>query len=470
MLFTNTGPVDAYRGAGRPEMGYLLERLVSRAARELGADPIELRRKNMITPAQMPYKNPAGQTYDCGDFAKVLEEAMAAADWDGFAARKAAAAERGLLYGRGLACYIEITGSARVTEAVNLTVEADGTVTLVSGTQQIGQGIQTSYAQIVAELLGVPPEAVRVIQGDTDVARSGGGAGGSRSLQVGGSAALMGSRKLIEEGKALAAKELEAAAVDIEFAAGRYRIAGTDRSIGLAELAARQPGRRIAIAHSETVKGQTWPNGCQICEAEVDPDTGEVRLARLVAVDDVGRVMNPLIAEGQVHGGMMQGIGQALMEQSVYDDSGQLLTGSFMDYAMPRADALPRARHRLRRVGSQRAQCARRQGRRRGRLPRRDAGGGQRGARCARRARRRRARHAAHSGEGLARAERARLAATGLSRAQPGFEACSADAPVPAPAPGGGRAAEPIALARSMSSFACGLSVVSMWCRSQKLR
>ena len=342
MLFTHTAPVDAYRGAGRPEMGYLLERLVARAARELGTDPIALRLKNMIAPTQMPYRNPAGQTYDCGDFAKLLKETMAAADWDGFAARKAAAAKRGLLYGRGLACYIENTGSARVTEAVQLSVESDNTVTLVSGTQQIGQGIQTSYAQIVAELLGVPPESVRVIQGDTDVAQSGGGAGGSRSLQVGGSAALAGSRKLIEHGKALAAAELEAAAVDIEFAAGRFRIAGTDRSISLAELAAKQPGQRIGIAHSETVKGQTWPNGCQVCEAEVDPETGIVRLARLVAVDDVGRVMNPLIAEGQVHGGMVQGIGQALMEQSVYDETGQLLTGSFMDYAMPRADQLPR--------------------------------------------------------------------------------------------------------------------------------
>jgi carbon-monoxide dehydrogenase large subunit len=341
MLFTNTTPVDAYRGAGRPEMGYLLERLVTRAARELKVDPIELRLKNMVQPAQMPWKNPAGQTYDCGDFPKLLKQALAAADWAGFAARKDAAAKRGRLYGRGLACYIEITGSARVSEAVILSVEAGGGVTLVSGTQQIGQGIQTSYAQIVAELLGVPPEAVRVIQGDTDVAKSGGGAGGSRSLQVGGSATLMGARALIETGKALAAKELEAAALDIEFADGRYRIAGTDRSIGLAELAGKQPERRISVTHTETVKGQTWPNGCQVCEAEVDPDTGVVRLARLVAVDDVGRVMNPLIAEGQVQGGMMQGIGQALMEQSVYDENGQLLTGSFMDYAMPRADVLP---------------------------------------------------------------------------------------------------------------------------------
>ncbi|MGA8052153.1 MAG: xanthine dehydrogenase family protein molybdopterin-binding subunit [Burkholderiales bacterium] len=341
MFFTHTTPVDAYRGAGRPEMGYLLERLVTRAARELNVDPIELRLKNMVQPAQMPYRNPAGQTYDCGDFPRILKEALVAADWNGFEARKAAAARRGRLYGRGLACYVEITGSARVTEAVTLTVDAGGAVTLISGTQQIGQGIQTSYAQIVAELLGVPPEAVRVIQGDTDFAKTGGGAGGSRSLQVGGSAALVGARVLIDAGKPLAAKELEAAAVDIEFAEGRYRIAGTDRTIGLAELAAKQPERRISVSHTETVKGQTWPNGCQVCEAEVDPETGEVRLARLVAVDDVGRVMNPLIAEGQVHGGMMQGIGQALMEQSVYDENGQLLTGSFMDYAMPRADALP---------------------------------------------------------------------------------------------------------------------------------
>ena len=341
MFFTHTTPVDAYRGAGRPEMGYLLERLVTRAARELNFDPIELRVKNMVKPAQMPYRNPAGQTYDCGDFPRILKEALVAADWNGFEARKAAAARRGRLYGRGLACYVEITGSARVTEEVTLTVDAGGAVTLISGTQQIGQGIQTSYAQIVAELLGVPPEAVRVIQGDTDFAKTGGGAGGSRSLQVGGSAALVGARVLIDTGKPLAAKELEAAAVDIEFAEGRYRIAGTDRTIGLAELAAKQPEWRISVSHTETVKGQTWPNGCQVCEAEVDPETGEVRLARLVAVDDVGRVMNPLIAEGQVHGGMMQGIGQALMEQSVYDENGQLLTGSFMDYAMPRADALP---------------------------------------------------------------------------------------------------------------------------------
>ena len=341
ILFTNTTPVDAYRGAGRPEMGYLLERLVSTAARELGVDPIELRLKNLVRADQMPYKNPAGAVYDCGDFEKILRGAMKAADWEGFEARKKAAKDKGLLYGRGVGCYVEITGSARMSENVILTVEGNGAVTLVSGTQQIGQGIQTAYAQIVAELLGVDPGAVRVIQGDTDIAKTGGGAGGSRTLQVGGSATLLGARALVEAGRQLAAKEFEAAAVDIEFSGGRYRISGTDRSIGLAELAGRQPERRIRIEHTETVAGQTWPNGCQIAEAEVDPETGVVRLTRLTAVDDIGRVMNPLMAEGQVHGGIAQGLGQAFMEQSVYDETGQLLTGSFMDYAMPRAELMP---------------------------------------------------------------------------------------------------------------------------------
>ena len=341
ILFTNTTPVDAYRGAGRPEMGYLLERLVSTAARELGVDPVELRLKNLVRADQMPYKNPAGAIYDCGDFEKILRGAMAAADWKGFPARKAAAEKRGLLYGRGIGCYVEITGSARTSENVILAVEGDGTVTMVSGTQQIGQGIQTAYAQILAELLGVAPEAVRITQGDTDIAKTGGGAGGSRTLQVGGSATLVGARVLIEAGRQLAAKELEAAATDIEFSGGRYRIAGTDRSIGLVELAGKQPERRIRVEHTETVAGQTWPNGCQIAEAEVDPETGVVRLARLTAVDDIGSVMNPLMAEGQVHGGIAQGLGQAFMEQSVYDETGQLLTGSFMDYAMPRAEAIP---------------------------------------------------------------------------------------------------------------------------------
>ena len=341
MLFTNTSPVDAYRGAGRPEMGYLLERLVSLAALELGVDPIELRLKNLVQPANMPYANPAGYTYDCGNFERILRGAAAASDWNGFAVRKAEAARRGNLYGRGIASYIEVTGSGMLSESVQLSVSDAGAVTLVSGTQPIGQGLATSYAQLLAQHLGVSPEAVQSVQGDSDIVKSGGGAGGSRGLQVGGSAAVAGALRLVEIGRVLAASDLEAAVADIEFSAGRYRIAGTDRSIGLAELAAKQPERRIYCEHSETVKGQTWPNGCQVCEVEVDPETGVVRVSRHTAMDDIGSVINPLIAEGQVHGGIAQGLGQALIEHSVYDSTGQLLTGSFMDYALPRADLLP---------------------------------------------------------------------------------------------------------------------------------
>jgi len=341
MLFTHTTPVDAYRGAGRPEMGYLIERLVSRAAQEVGVDPVELRLRNLVGREQMPYTNAVGSTYDCGDFARMLRGALAASDWNGFADRKAAAHARGRLYGRGIACYVENTGSPKLGETVQLTVDADGAATVVSGTQSCGQGVVTSYTQIVADALGLQPEAVRIVQGDTDIAKTGGGAGGSRTLQIGGSAVLMGARALIELGKTLAAKALEAALVDIEFRAGRYRIVGTDRSIGLGDLAARQPEKKLYCEHTETAKGQTWPNGCQVCEVEIDPETGEVRIARHAAVDDIGSVMNPLTAEGQMHGGIAQGAGQALLEHSVYDADGQLLTGSFMDYAMPRADLLP---------------------------------------------------------------------------------------------------------------------------------
>jgi len=341
MMFTNTTPVDAYRGAGRPEMGYLLERLVERAALELGADPVELRLKNLIPAARMPYANPVGYTYDCGEFEKMLRGALQAADWDGFAGRKQAAEARGLRYGRGLACYVEITGSARLTETVRMIAAADGTLEVDSGTQAIGQGLWTAYAQVVAEKLGIDPQTIRVVQGDSDLLDAGGGAGGSRGLQVGGSAALAGALALVEAARPLAAQALEAAAADLEYGAGRFRIAGTDRGIGLAELAGKQPGRRIVCEHTETAKGQTWPNGCQVAEVEVDPETGLVRVARHSAVDDIGRVVNPLTAESQVHGGMAQGLGQALFEQSVYDEHGQLLTGSFMDYAMPRAADMP---------------------------------------------------------------------------------------------------------------------------------
>jgi len=342
MMFTNTGPVDAYRGAGRPEAGYLIERLVSRAAIELGVDPVELRRRNLVRAQDMPYTNAAGYTYDCGDFPGVLDKALAAADWNGFPARRAAAKQRGRLAGRGIACYVEVTGSANLTEAVEVTVTGEGKVIVVSGTQSMGQGLWTAYAQIAAERLGVPIESISVIQGDTAIVKSGGGSGGSRSLQVGGAAVLAGEHAALEAGRKLAAQALEAAEGDIEFRAGRFVIAGTDRGIGLFELAAKQPGAKLAVAASATAKDQTWPNGCQIAEVEIDPETGVVEVTRMTAVDDIGRVMNPLIAHGQIQGGIAQGIGQALVERTVYDrESGQLLTGSFADYAMPRADDMP---------------------------------------------------------------------------------------------------------------------------------
>ncbi|HSD41492.1 MAG TPA: xanthine dehydrogenase family protein molybdopterin-binding subunit [Burkholderiales bacterium] len=342
MMFTNTGPVDAYRGAGRPEAGYLVERLVSRAAIELGLDQAELRRRNAVRRADIPYKNAVGSTFDSGDFAGVLEKALAAADWNGFPARKSAAKKRGLLAGRGIGCYVEVTGSANLSETVDVTVTGDGRVIVVSGTQSMGTGLWTAYAQIVAERLGVAPETVTLIQGDTSIVKTGGGSGGSRSLQVGGGAVLAGANATVETGRKLAAAALEAAEGDIEFRAGRFVIGGTDRGIGLFELAKRQPEAKFVASGSETAKDQTWPNGCQVAEVEIDPETGVVSVTRHVAVDDIGRVMNPLIAHGQIEGGIVQGIGQALVERTVYDpDSGQLLTGSLADYAMPRADDVP---------------------------------------------------------------------------------------------------------------------------------
>ncbi len=341
MQFTHTTPVDAYRGAGRPEMGYLLERLVSRAALDAGVDPIELRRRNLVTAAEMPWKNAAGLTYDCGDFPAVLDACVRASDWDGYAARAQASRARGLLRGRGVACYVEITGSAKLDEAVDVNVLADGRVTVAAGTQPMGQGLWTSYAQIVAERLGIALEQVVLVHGDTAIVKSGGGSGGSRSLQVGGTAVLAGANAVVEAARRLASHALEAAEADIELANGRLRIAGTDRSIGLFELAARAPEGRIAVTATGAASGQTWPNGCQIAEVEIEPETGAVRVVRHTAVDDIGRVMNPLIAHGQVEGGIVQGLGQALLEDCVHDAAAQLVSGSFMDYAMPRADDVP---------------------------------------------------------------------------------------------------------------------------------
>jgi carbon-monoxide dehydrogenase large subunit len=339
-VLTNTMATGAYRGAGRPEANYLMERLMEKAAREMKRDPVELRRRNFIRPEQLPYATQLGDWYDSGDFARVLDRVLEAADWKGFATRREASRARGRLRGRGLAVYLEWTG-AIPTETVDIQVDADGTVTVFSGTQAMGQGLETSYTQLVTEVLQIPAKAIRIVQGDTDRA-NGVGSVGSRSAFVGGSAVVAATRKVIVRGKELAAEALEAAAADIEYRDGRFRVAGTDLALGLDELAARQGERLIRVSATETPSAPSWPNGAQVCEVEIDPQTGAVELARVASVDDIGRIINHMIVEGQVQGGIAQGAGQALMEQVVYDpESGQLLTGSLMDYCVPRADQFP---------------------------------------------------------------------------------------------------------------------------------
>jgi carbon-monoxide dehydrogenase large subunit len=341
-VVTNTVPVTAYRGAGRPEGVYLMERLVEQAARELGRDPIALRRQNLIRPEAFPFVAASGLTYDSGDFEAVLDAALEKADWRGFPARKAESERRGKLRGRGLCAYLEVTappskehGGIRFTE--------DGRVILVSGTLDYGQGHRTAFAQVLHEKLGVPFDRIELLQGDSDELLYGGGTGGSRSIMVAAKATLEAAEQVIAKGKALAAELMEAAEADILFEAGTFTVAGTDRRIGLLELAAkgRELGRPLDTDLVSENPPSAFPNGCHVAEVEVDPETGEVRLDRYVAVDDFGVLVNPLLVEGQVHGGVVQGIGQALLEHTVYDPSGQLLTGSFMDYALPRADELP---------------------------------------------------------------------------------------------------------------------------------
>ena len=342
MRFTHTAPVDAYRGAGRPEMGYLVERLVHKSAIELGIDPVELKRRNFIRSDQMPYRNPVGWTYECGAFETLLDKAMAAIDWAGFEARKSEALARGKLLGHGTASYIEVTGSGLLTEEVDVALRSDGSVVVVCGTQSMGQGLRTSFAQVAADTLQIEPDRIHIFEGDSAVVRSGGGSGGSRSLQVGGNAVMSGATTLVTRGRELAAQMLEAPVSDIEYANGVFTIVGTDRRVSLADIAKAQPSREVQVTASATATGQTWPNGCQAIEVEIDRETGALTITRMVAVDDIGTVVNPMIAHGQIHGGIVQGLGQALMENVVYDrESGQLLTGSFLDYAMPRASDVP---------------------------------------------------------------------------------------------------------------------------------
>ncbi|MBL8670894.1 MAG: xanthine dehydrogenase family protein [Alphaproteobacteria bacterium] len=339
-VLTHTMSVHPYRGAGRPEANYVMERLLDAAARQLGRDPAALRRLNLVPPAQMPYRTAVGETIECGNFPRMLDQAVERADGAGFEKRRRAAKRRGMLLGRGIASYVEWTGANQLAEAVSLIAGADGTVTLHSATQAMGQGLETSYVQILADRLGIAPERIRVLQGDTDIAQ-GFGSMASRSLFVGGSAVAEGAGVLVDRLRALAGEALEADTTDIAYRHGVLSVAGTDRRVEIADLARRQKEQRIVVDHRAVVGAAAWPNGCHACEVEVDPETGRVRLVRYVGVDDVGRVVHPAIVEGQVHGGIAQGVGQALLEQCVYDRDGQLLTGSFMDYAMPRASDLP---------------------------------------------------------------------------------------------------------------------------------
>ncbi len=341
-VVTNTVPLTAYRGAGRPEGVYLVERLVEQAARELGRDPIELRRQNLIRPDELPYRAASDLTYDSGDFPVVLEAALAKADWAGFPARRSESERRGRLRGRGLCAYLEVTappgkehGGIRFTE--------DGRVLLISGTLDYGQGHRTAFAQVLHEKLGVPFERIELVQGDSDQLLYGGGTGGSRSIMAASKATLEAADRVIAKGRALAADLLEAAEADILFEGGTFTVAGTDRRIGILELAARgrELGRPLDTDLVSETPPSAFPNGCHVAEVEVDPETGVVELVRYVAVDDFGTLVNPLLVEGQVHGGVVQGIGQALLERTVHDSAGQLLSGSFMDYALPRADQLP---------------------------------------------------------------------------------------------------------------------------------
>ena len=337
-VMTNTATVGAYRGAGRPEAIYIVERLMDAAARELRLDPAELRRRNMIRPQQMPYQNPMAQSYDSGDFERILDQGLELADWHGFGARRAASERAGRLRGRGIATFLEWTSGAVFDERVTIDVLPDGIVELASGVMGMGQGIATSLAQLAVDVFQLPIERIRVLTGDTDRV-NGFGSAGSRSLYIGGSAVQAASLRTIDEGKQLAANALEAPAADVEYRAGRFTVAGTDLGIDLFELAAQQPQARIHVDSTNTTAGPSWPNACHVCEVEIDPATGAVAVVAYASVNDIGRVVSPQLARGQVEGGVAQGVGQALCEHVAYDaSSGQALSASFMDYAVPRVD------------------------------------------------------------------------------------------------------------------------------------
>jgi len=362
-VFTNTVPVDAYRGAGRPEATFLLERLVDICALEMGMDRVEIRRRNFIPASAFPYQTPVALQYDSGDYHASLDAALKAADWAGFEARRAEAKARGRLRGIGISTYIEACGiapsavvgslgaRAGLYEVANIRVNPTGSITVFTGTHSHGQGHETTFAQLVADRFGVPLSQVEIVHGDTARIPFGMGTYGSRSLAVGGSAMMKAADKIIAKGKRIAAHLLEADVADIEFKDGKFQVAGTDRAKTLAEISLaayvphNYPIEELEPGLEETAfydpKNFTFPGGCHIAEVEIDPETGATQVVSFTAVDDVGRVINPMIVEGQVQGGVAQGIGQALLERCFYDETGQLVSGSMMDYTMPRADDVP---------------------------------------------------------------------------------------------------------------------------------
>ncbi|MCH7711971.1 MAG: molybdopterin-dependent oxidoreductase, partial [Proteobacteria bacterium] len=363
-VFTHTSPVDLYRGAGRPEATFVVERLVENAGREMGIDPVEIRRRNFIPPDAFPYQTPVVVNYDSGDYAPVLDKALEMADYAGFEARQQQAERRGKLRGIGFSNYIEACGIAPsnvagaigfalgLWESAQVRFNPTGNVTVFTGSHSQGQSHETAFAQIVSDRLGVPIENIEIVHGDTDKVLFGMGTYGSRSLAVGGSAIVKAIDKIIAKGKKIAAHVLESSEGDVEFEAGTFKVVGTDKSVSIADVAfAAYVPHNYPLEELEPGLDEkafydpgnfTFPAGCHICEVEIDPETGVVVIVNWVAVDDFGKVINPMIVEGQVHGGVTQGVGQALLESCVHDqDTGQLLTGSYMDYTMPRAGDVP---------------------------------------------------------------------------------------------------------------------------------
>jgi carbon-monoxide dehydrogenase large subunit len=349
VAFTHTSPIGAYRGAGRPEANYFMERLIATAAHEMGIDQVELRKRNHIRPEEMPFKTASGTTYDSGEFTTLLDKAVKAADVAGFAQRKAESKARGKLRGLGIGDYLEVTAPP-MKEMGGIRFEPNGDVTIITGTLDYGQGHWSPFAQVLTEKLGVPFERIKLIQGDSDLLIAGGGTGGSKSIMASGAAIVEASDKVIDKGKQIAGVALEASAADIEFRAGRFTIVGTDRGIDIMELAGRLRGGMkvpegvpdtLDVSHVHEAAPSAFPNGAHVAEIEIDPDTGSVEVVKYTMVNDFGTVINPLMVEGQSHGGVMQGIGQAMFEHVVYSEEGQPLTGSFTDYALPRAADAP---------------------------------------------------------------------------------------------------------------------------------